>query len=70
MGADGRLFVLYDYEKRTNLSVLVTSEPDEMSVQDSLPGARAQRCGSPVATSKGRRYFEAPTEPTGETAAL
>ena len=37
---------------------------------DSLPGARVQRCGSPVATSKGRRYFEAPTEPTGETAAL
>ena len=45
-------------------------EPDEMSVQDSLPGARVQRCGSPVATSKGRRYFEAPTEPTGETADL
>ena len=37
---------------------------------DSLPGARVQRCGSPVATSKGRRHFEAPTEPTGETAAL
>ena len=45
-------------------------KPDELSVQDSLPGARVQRCGSPVATSKGRRYFEAPTEPTGETAAL
>lgn len=53
--------------KRTNLSVLVTSEPDELSVRDCLPGARVQRCGSPVATSKGRRYFEAPTEPTGET---
>ena len=37
---------------------------------DSLPGAGVQRCGSPVATSKVRRYFEAPTEPTGETAAL
>ena len=37
---------------------------------DSLPGAKVQRCGSPVATSKGRRHFEAPTEPTGETAAL
>ena len=37
---------------------------------DSLPGARVQRCGSPVATSKGRRYFEAPTEPTGETSSL
>ena len=70
MGADGRLFVLCLLQKRTNLSIIVTSEPDELSVQDSLPGARVQRCGSPVATSKGRRYFEAPTEPTGETAAL
>ena len=71
MGADGRLFfVLYDYENGRILSVLVTSEPDELSVQDSLSGARVQRCGSPVATSKGRRYFEAPTEPTGETAAF
>ena len=70
MGAGGRLFVLCLLQKRTNLSIIVTSEPDELSVQDSLPGARVQRCGSPVATSKGRRYFEAPTEPTGETAAL
>lgn len=70
MGADDRLFVLCLLQKRTNLSIIVTSEPDELSVQDSLPGARVQRCGSPVATSKGRRYFEAPTEPTGETAAL
>jgi len=45
-------------------------KPDELSIWDSLPGARVQRCGSPVATSKGRRHFEAPTEPTGETAAL
>ena len=29
-----------------------------------------QGCGSPVATSKGRRHFEAPTEPTGETSSL
>ena len=63
-------FLLCLLQKRTNLSVLVTSEPDELSVQDSLPGARVQRCGSPVATSKGRRYFEAPTEPTGETSSL
>ena len=51
-------------------------KPDELragirkSLPVSLPGARVQRCGSPVATSKGRRYFEAPTEPTGETAAF
>ena len=30
----------------------------------------AEGCGSPAATSKGHRPFEAPTEPTGETAAL
>ena len=70
MGADGRLFCAIRLRKRTNLSVLVTSEPDEMSVQDSLPGARVQRRGSLVATSKGRRYFEAPTEPTGEISSL
>ena len=45
-------------------------KPDELSIWDSLPGARVQRCGSPVATSKGRRHFEAPTEPTGETSSL
>ena len=51
-------------------------KPDELragirkSVPVSLPGARVQRCGSPVATSKGCRHFEALTEPTGETAAL
>ena len=28
----------------------------------------AKGCGSPVATSKCRRHFEAPTEPAGETA--
>ena len=30
----------------------------------------AERCGSPAATSKGHRPFEAPTEPTGETSSL
>ena len=30
----------------------------------------AERCGSPVATSKGHWPFEAPTEPTGETSSL
>ena len=43
MGADGRLFCAIRLRKRTNLSVLVTSEPDELSIQDSLPGARVQR---------------------------
>ena len=57
--------------KRTNLSVLVTSEPDELSIPGQLARSKsAERCGSPAATSKGRRYFEAPTEPTGETSSL
>ena len=29
-----------------------------------------QGCGSPVATSKCCKHFEAPTEPTGETSSL
>ena len=45
-------------------------KPDELSVQDSLPGARVQRGGAPVATSKGHWPFEAPTESTGETSSL
>ena len=32
MGADGRLFCAIRLRKRTNLSVLVTSEPDELSI--------------------------------------
>ena len=43
MGADDRLFCAIRLRKRTNLSVLVTSEPDELSIQGSLPGARVQR---------------------------
>ena len=43
MGADGRLFVLCLLQKWTNLSVLVTSELDKLSIQGSLPGARVQR---------------------------
>ena len=30
----------------------------------------AEGCGSPAATSKGHRPFEAPTEPTGKTSSL
>ena len=46
-------------------------EPDELSIPGQLARSKsAERCGSPVATSKGHWPFEAPTEPTGETAAL
>ena len=71
MGADGRLFCAIRLRKRTNFSVLVTSEPDELSIPGQLARSKsAERCGSPVATSKGHWPFEAPTEPTGETSSL
>ena len=71
MGADGRLFCAIRLRKRTNLSVLVTSEPDELSIPGQLARSKsAERCGSPAATSKGHWPFEAPTEPTGETSSL
>ena len=70
MGADGCLFVLYDYENGRICQFSLHRSRTSCPFQDSLPGARVQRCGSPVTTSKGRRYFEAPTEPTGETSSL
>ena len=71
MGADGCLFCAIRLRKRTNLSVLVTSEPDELSIPGQLARSKsAERCGSPAATSKGHWPFEAPTEPTGETSSL
>ena len=52
-------------------------KPDELAGRDSQIFAcqlarskSAEGCGSPVATSKGHRPFEAPTEPTGETSSL
>ena len=52
-------------------------KPDELTGRDSqifacqLARCRsAEGCGSPAATSKGHRPFEAPTEPTGETSSL
>ena len=71
MGADGCLFCAIRLRKRTNFSVLVTSEPDELSIPGQLARSKsAERCGSPAATSKGHWPFEAPTEPTGETSSL
>ena len=52
-------------------------KPDELTGRDSQIFAcqlarskSAEGCGSPAATSKGHRPFEAPTEPTGETSSL
>ena len=41
MGADGRLFCAIRLRKRTNLSVLVTSEPDELSIPGQLARCRS-----------------------------
>ena len=50
MGADGRLFCAIRLRKRTNLSVLVTSEPDELSIPGQLARSKsAERCGSRAA---------------------
>ena len=52
-------------------------KPDELAGRDSqifvcqlARSKSAEGCGSPAATSKGHRPFEAPTEPTGETSSL
>ena len=52
-------------------------KPDELAGRDSqifvcqlAQSKSAEGCGSPAATSKGHRPFEAPTEPTGETSSL
>ena len=52
-------------------------KPDELMGRDSqilacqlARSKSAEGCGSPAATSKGYRPFEAPTEPTGETSSL
>ena len=71
MGADGRLFVLYDYENGRICQFSLHRSRTSCPFQDSLPGSKsAERCGSPAATSKGHWPFEAPTEPTGETSSL
>ena len=63
-------FLCYTITKTDEFVSFRYIEAGRAVLKVSLPEARVQRCGSPVATSKGRRYFEAPTEPTGETAAL
>ncbi len=49
MGADGRLFCAIRLRKRTNLSVLVTSEPDELSI----PGQLARSKSAEVRVASG-----------------
>jgi len=60
-------FLCYTIAKTDEFVSSRYMEPDELSVQDSLPGARVQRGAGRL---RRRRYFEAPTEPTGETSSL
>ena len=70
MGADGRLFVLYDCENGRICQFSLHGAGRAVRSGQLARSKSAERCGSPAATSKGRRYFEAPTEPTGETSSL
>ena len=71
MGADGCLFLCYTITKTDEfVSSRYIGAGRAVRSGQLARSKSADRCGSPVATSKGRRHFEAPTEPTGETAAL
>ena len=70
MGADGRLFVLYDCENGRICQFSLHGAGRAVRSGQLARSKSAERCGSPAATSKGRRDFEAPTEPTGETSSL
>ena len=70
MGADGRFFVLYDYENRRICQFSLHRSRTSCPSGQLARSKSAERCGSPVATSKGHWPFEAPTEPTGETSSL
>ena len=70
MGADGRLFVLYDYENGRICQFSLHRSRTSCFSGQLARSKSAERCGSPAATSKGHWPFEAPTEPTGETSSL
>jgi len=70
MCADGRLFVLYDYENGRICQFSLHGAGRAVRSGQLARSKSAERCGSPAATSKGHWPFEAPTEPTGETSSL
>ena len=70
MGADGRLFAMLVTKTDEFVNYRYIGAGRAVRSGQLARSKSAERCGSPAATSKGRRYFEAPTEPTGETAAL
>ena len=76
MGADGRLFAMLvtKTDEFVNYRYIgagrVAGRDSQIFACQLARSKSAEGCGSPAATSKRRRPFEAPTEPTGETAAL
>ena len=67
MGADDRLFAMLVTKTDEFVSSRYIGAGRAVHSGQLARSKSAERCGSPAATSKGRRHFEAPTEPTGET---
>ncbi len=68
---------LFSLERKDYMYQLIIAEkPSVAQTIAAALGAKEKKggyiegCGSPVATSKGQRPLEAPTEPTGETGYL
>ena len=70
MGADGRLFAMLVTKTDEFVCSRYIGAGQAVHSGQLARSKSAERCGSPVATSKGRRHFEAPTKPTGETSSL
>ena len=70
MGADGCLFAMLVTKMDEFVSSRYIGAGQAVHSGQLARSKSAEGCGSPAATSKGHRPFEAPTEPTGETAAL
>lgn len=67
MGADGRLFAMLVTKMDEFVSSRYIGAGQAVHSGQLARSKSAEGCGSPAATSKGHRPFEAPTEPTGET---
>ena len=70
MGADGCLFAMLVTKMDEFVSSRYIGAGQAVHSGQLARSKSAEGCGSPAATSKGRRHFEAPTEPTGETSSL
>ena len=70
MGADGRLFAMLVTKMDEFVSSRYIGAGQAVHSGQLARSKSAEGCGSPAATSKGHRPFEAPTEPTGETSSL